>query len=310
VLADLVLLQVAVPVALIAVHAVLPAASRTGLALRMAAILVLLTYAALAGLWLFPPWWTPYVLAVLHFAASWRLYRRLVHRGETARRIEIAGGAAALIGAAALLWPAFSGQRPPQVVIDLAMPLGPGRYLVVSGGAHPALNAHYLTLDLDRAAAYRGQSHAVDLIAIGPLGLRAKGILPADPAAYDIYGRDVLAPCSGRVIAVRDGVPDNKVPRMNRNAMTGNSAILDCNGLGVVLAHFIPGSLRIAPGDIVTIGQTIAKVGNSGNSGEPHLHVHVQTLAGPEEPLSGDPLFFTLDGRFPVRNARLIVNDG
>ncbi len=121
-------------------------------------------------------------------------------------------------------------------------------------------------------------------------GLRTTGISPADPALHAICGTQVLAPCTGTVLHTIDGVPANPVPEMNRDAMTGNSVILDCKELAVALAHFIPGSLTVTEGEVVEIGQEIAEVGNSGNSGEPHLHVRVQEGAPRDQPLSGDRL--------------------
>jgi murein DD-endopeptidase MepM/ murein hydrolase activator NlpD len=43
-------------------------------------------------------------------------------------------------------------------------------------------------------------------------------------------------------------------------------------------------------------------VGNSGNTDEPHLHIHVQRPGPPSAPLSGEPRSVTFDGRFLVRN--------
>jgi murein DD-endopeptidase MepM/ murein hydrolase activator NlpD len=36
------------------------------------------------------------------------------------------------------------------------------------------------------------------------------------------------------------------------------------------------GSIRVEPGQRVRAGDTIGKVGNSGNSSEPHVHLHLQ----------------------------------
>jgi hypothetical protein len=269
-----------------------------------------LLYSALAGLWLFPPWWTPFALALLQLLAAWWQTHRLKARGDAGSiwKITEAGVAlAGLAGAVLLVLPAVQGRTPPQVAIDLDMPLGPGRYLVVSGRAAPQINSHVFTLDLPRASALRGQSYALDIIGITAVGLRASGISPSDPALYEIYGADVVAPCDGTVRVAIDGIPDNQVPIMNRDAMTGNAVILECDGLAVVLAHFIPGSLAVSEGDTVQAGAKIAEVGNSGNSGEPHLHVHVQEIVEGNAPLSGDPLWFTINGNFPVRNTRFVV---
>lgn len=138
---------------------------------------------------------------------------------------------------------------------------------------------HFFTLDRPGAAVFRVQSYAVDIIGITAAGLRMTGISPADPSLYEIYGADVLAPCNGTVVQTIDGIPDNPVPQMNRDVLTGNS---------------------------VEIGQKIAEVGNLGNFGEPHLHVHVQEIAPRDRPKSGEPLWFTIEGSFFVRNDRFM----
>lgn len=178
----------------------------------------------------------------------------------------------------------------------------PGRYLVTSGGSTAAINAHFATLERERAKPFRGQSFAVDIIAIDRLGLRAGGIAPVDPQAYRIYGRDILAPCPGRVAAAVDGVPDNPVPQMNRESMAGNYFLLACGDVLVALAHMIPGTVAVRAGDEVSTGQVLGQVGNSGNSAEPHLHIHVQMGTSEEASLSGQPLWFTIEGDFLVRN--------
>jgi murein DD-endopeptidase MepM/ murein hydrolase activator NlpD len=45
-----------------------------------------------------------------------------------------------------------------------------------------------------------------------------------------------------------------------------------------MMAHLSPGSIHVKVGDHVTLGQPIAKVGNSGNTTEPHLHIQAQTI--------------------------------
>ena len=59
--------------------------------------------------------------------------------------------------------------------------------------------------------------------------------------------------------------------------MEGNYVILDIGGgLYVLYGHLKQGSLRVRVGDQVHRGQVIGQVGDSGNSGEPHLHIQVQ----------------------------------
>ena len=307
---QLALLQVIMPIGVMVLNAVIPVADKLGVLLRTASILGLLFYTALAGVWLFPPWWTPIILSCAQIViAGWQIRR--VSMKKPARSVwlfgEVAAALIASIGVGLVILPTIKGRTPPEVAIDLDMPLGPGRYLVISGGAAPQINAHFFTLNRPSASEFRGQSYALDIIGINAAGLRTSGISPTDPSLYAIYGADVLAPCAGTVLVAVDGVPDNPVPIMNRASMAGNSVVLACDGLAVVLAHFSPDSLTVAEGDDVEVGQRIAKVGNSGNSGEPHLHVHVQTIASDDAPLSGEPLWLTVEGNFLVRNSRFVV---
>jgi murein DD-endopeptidase MepM/ murein hydrolase activator NlpD len=43
-----------------------------------------------------------------------------------------------------------------------------------------------------------------------------------------------------------------------------------------MLAHLQRGSIEVAEGDRVSVGQRIARCGNSGNTTMPHLHLQVQ----------------------------------
>lgn len=106
---------------------------------------------------------------------------------------------------------------------------------------------------------------------------------------YFIYGQPVLSPASGNVIAVSDGDPDQSpsneanLPYSNAG---GNHILIAINGSEfLVLGHLQPGSIRVREGESVSAGQEIAKAGNSGRSGAPHLHLHLQDSP---EPNSGE----------------------
>jgi murein DD-endopeptidase MepM/ murein hydrolase activator NlpD len=102
-----------------------------------------------------------------------------------------------------------------------------------------------------------------------------------------------------------DGLPDMAVPQMDREHMAGNHVLLRCADADVLLGHLKPGSLRVTEGSQVLIGSVIAEVGNSGNTGEPHLHIHAQLPGTASAPFSGDPLPVRINGRFLVRNDRV-----
>lgn len=92
------------------------------------------------------------------------------------------------------------------------------------------------------------------------------------------------------------------VPQVDREHMTGNSLLLDCGDFEVLLGHLQLGSTTVSVGDDLTIGDPIGAVGNSGNTTEPHLHIHAQESSPDDRPFAGAPLELRLNGRFPVRN--------
>ena len=97
-------------------------------------------------------------------------------------------------------------------------------------------------------------------------------------------------------------------PEMDRQHMTGNHVILHCASAWVVLGHLKKGSVQVAAGQLVTQGLRLGRVGNTGNTGEPHLHIHAQRPGTEEAPLSGEPLPIRFDQRYPVRNARIVAS--
>lgn len=303
---QLIVIQVAVPLVLAVLNAVLPSVSLLALMLRAGAVLLVIAYAALAGMWLFPPWWMPYAFALLHLAGTAFAWSRTSRRrGDAApwrHRTEAGLAMLAIAGLGVLLVPVFQGRMKPADAVDLSMPLGPGTYYVTSGGSAQAINVHLGTLEAERFRAYRGQSYAVDLIGVDAMGLRARGIAPSDPSAYLIYGASVLAPCAGEALAVRDDLPDMAVPEADHDNLAGNHVLLGCGDYVVLLAHLAPGSVEVVPGQQVESGAAIGRVGNSGNTSEPHLHIHVQRGMPQDAPLSGEPVWFIVDGRFLVRN--------
>lgn len=189
--------------------------------------------------------------------------------------------------------------------------MGSHPHQVVNGGNSRLLNSHLETLEpIARYAAWRGQSYGVDLVRLDGWGRRGEGLLPADPTRYQIHGQAVTAPCSGAVVSTVSDRPDMLVPVRDpdRTQLAGNHVLLNCAGTEVLLAHFLRESVRVAPGDQVTIGQVLGVVGNSGNTTEPHLHVSAQRRAARDALIGGTPVWVTIDGRYLVRNDRLSCN--
>jgi hypothetical protein len=308
-------LQLALPLIFISWVALAPPRSLIGFWIQIGATAAGLLTIGLYGLWLLPPWWTPYAFgALLLLATVVSLHRRRPFNarlpygvwGSAGAVLFIALGSVALYLAA----PAIAGRKPPpEKLVDLAFPLETGTYLVANGGYDPSINAHLKTLDLSvlRFEAWRGQSYGLDIVRINAAGLRASGIRPPEPGAYVIYGTRVLAPCSGDVVTSVDGLPDMQVPQTDRVNMAGNHVLLRCQDADVLLGHLQPGSLKTRVGLRVAVGDTIGNVGNSGNTDEPHLHIHAQRPGTALEPFSGAPLPVSFNGRVLVRSDRVSV---
>ena len=56
-----------------------------------------------------------------------------------------------------------------------------------------------------------------------------------------------------------------------------------------LFAHMLPGSIAVREGDVVALGQPLGKIGSTGRSTGPHLHLEFRTLSGSIEKI-GEPL--------------------
>ena len=110
---------------------------------------------------------------------------------------------------------------------------------------------------------------------------------------YPGWGRELIAPAAGVVVALRGDRPDQPVgdtsdpayfaPEFQKQGGgdPGNHLVIDHgHGEFSLLAHFMAGSLRVAKGDRVAQGQVLGKLGHSGDTNAPHLHYQLQ--AGPD----------------------------
>lgn len=305
--------QLAVPLALMLWMALAAPRSASGFYIQVFGSAAILWAAALLGIWLLPPWWAPYGFGVGLLVATWMGLRQRQPFGSFMPLTWGAWFTVALfialgvMSAYGIVMAYHSRTVPPLPAVNLAFPLQPGSYLVVNGGSDFSTNAHLETVDASepRFRDWRGQSYGVDLVKLDSLGLRAKGLQPTDPHAYLIYGTRVLAPCAGEVVLAVDGLPDMQVPEMDREHMAGNHVMLRCEQADVLLAHFSPGSVRVRSGMAVAVGVWLGSVGNSGNTGEPHLHIHAQRPGSAGAPMGGDPLPILFGGHFPVRGERI-----
>ncbi len=94
---------------------------------------------------------------------------------------------------------------------------------------------------------------------------------------YYAFGKDIVSPVSGYVVALTDDLPDNFIGNVDRVNNWGNYIIIYSDfGYYVEISHLMQNSISVKVGDYVQIGQMIAKCGNSGYSPEPHIHIQVQ----------------------------------
>ena len=97
-------------------------------------------------------------------------------------------------------------------------------------------------------------------------------------------GADFAAPDGTPIYAAADGVVTIAGPSTGGN--TGYMVAVDHGGgVQTRYVHPWPSGILVRVGDVVTAGQQIARVGSSGNSTGPHLHLEVRVNGIPVDPV-------------------------
>ena len=149
---------------------------------------------------------------------------------------------------------------------DLRLPFD-GEWFVFWGGRDIEDNYH---------AANAAQRFAYDFLVLED-GRSYEGN-PQALESYHCWGRDILAPADGEVVATVTDLPDQPIGGSDPENPAGNHVVLDLgNGEFAFLDHMRQGSVSVQPGDSVARGEVLGLCGNSGNTSEPHLHFHLQT---------------------------------
>ncbi|WP_427137944.1 M23 family metallopeptidase [Psychrobacillus psychrodurans] len=182
----------------------------------------------------------------------------------------------------------FSGFTTKDDAVELDFPLKNGTYYVGQGGNHVLINYHN---------AYASQQYAIDVVKLNKFGIRAAGIYPEELDNFFIYGEQLYSPCTGIVLEVRNDLPDLTPPDADSENAEGNFLNLLCEDedVNVYIAHMQKGTVVAKEGERIQKGQPIGLVGNSGNTSEPHLHIHAEKNG------VGVPIHF--NGRFLIRNS-------
>jgi len=179
--------------------------------------------------------------------------------------------------------------------VELAFPLRDGVYVVGQGGNHPKINYHNVSVS---------QKYALDISALNELGLRGYGLGRTPLQRYAIWGDTLYSPCDGVVRTVVNDRQDHVPPASEPENPAGNHVEIETEGVRIFLAHMQRGSVLVLKGDRVKAGDPLGKVGNSGNTTEPHLHIHA--VRGGQSLFDGTGIPITFEDRFLVRNSVVV----
>jgi hypothetical protein len=178
--------------------------------------------------------------------------------------------------------------------VELGPPVGPGIWVADEGCCDD--NTHHrrglLVVDGNEVVPQR---FAIDWIALD----RRHRAWVGDPArlsSYLSYNQPLIAAADGMVVDVRDDAPNQPPPGNPEpppfEKLPGNHVTLRlAPGMFLLYAHMKPGSVRVRVGERVRRGQLLGRLGNSGNSATPHLHLQVQITRS----FAGDGLPFVFD---------------
>mgnify|MGYP000999449786 CR=1 FL=1 len=289
-----ILLQVVVPAALVVVLWTDRPASRGQWLLKLLALAAVLLFLVLTARWDFTSYYLRLAWPLLLIAAAARGFWRSSAPAAGSRSSSSAVSAVLGLGFLALSVLALRGHVAPGPALELSHPLRAGTYYVGGGGNARLINNHQV---------HEPQKFALDIVRLNAFGNRASGLLPDALERYAIFGDTVYSPCTGTVVLAVDGLADQRPPQRDRRNLAGNHVVLACSGAKVVLAHLKQGSVAVATGAGVREGDVLGQVGNSGNSSQPHLHLHAERGGGPDAILTGHGVPIRLNGRFLVRNS-------
>lgn len=202
-----------------------------------------------------------------------------------------------LVGA--IIWVTM-GMSPDKKPVEMNYPLKGESYFIVHGGSTPILNYH--------GGAVHSQKYALDISQLNSWGIRSNGMYPSNPGRYAIFGDKVYSPFQGTVVQTADSLSDQRPPNMQPSLPAGNNVWVKNDNLYVLFAHLKHNSVQVEEGEQVQAGQMLARVGNTGNTTEPHLHMHtvtnpkVDTTVAGTQLYGGEPVPISFNGRFLIRN--------
>lgn len=100
-------------------------------------------------------------------------------------------------------------------------------------------------------------------------------------------GVEVVAAAAGTVAFVQDGLPDRNKTWENGGGFANHVQIQHRDGFRSYYGHMMRNSIRVAVGQPVQPGTVLGKVGSSGTSDMPHLHIEFRQNGTPAEVHAG-----------------------
>lgn len=215
-----------------------------------------------------------------------------------------------IIGCGIQIYKALLAAKKSEKELLLSFPFKNGRYLITDGGdgaVSSLMNYHYKAGVHSNHNTHFSMRYAVDIVKLNGLSSTVPILLTNENKKYAIFNEPVYSPCDGEVIQVVDGVENNEPFSQNFPYNVGNCVVIKNGNYYVVMGHFQKGSIKVAEGTHVNVGDKIALVGNSGLTPRPHLHMQVsEGKDGDFWSGNGVPVYFT-QGLRPTKNATIKI---
>jgi Peptidase family M23 len=176
--------------------------------------------------------------------------------------------------------------------IELEFPLKEGTYYILQGG-NGGINNFFHSFKPDLR-------YALDIVKLNSFGNRACGLCPGELNDYCIYKVPVYSPSAGEITEALDTVEDNAPGKGGDINSKANHINIRAGQYEIHLDHLLKNSIKVKLGDYVDKGQLLARVGNSGFTNEPHLHIHVTSTGESKEvfPMSFRGRFLSVNSIF------------
>ncbi|BFT75467.1 M23 family metallopeptidase [Paenibacillus sp. P36] len=259
-----------------------------------------LSWFVISGDWIFISYYSRIITIILYVVVSFISIKRNLGKPWFRVKGVVRGGLRIILYSVSLLQ-LIVGMYAISIMIDskkvegdvlrLEFPLNNGVYFVASGGSHEILNHHYK---------HPSQKFGIDIVKMNKFGLRGSFKMRFALEDFEIYAENVYSPVQGKVVKVIDRAQDNFPGYYNSNSL-GNVVVIESQGKFVFILHLMKNSILIKENQEVKVGQLLGKVGNSGKSFEPHLHIHATEKSN--NLFNGVPVSIMFDERILIKNS-------